>query len=155
MFLKDVQESLQGSRVIDISNGHKFCSELLNCSTVLQRPKQASRSVGVALNQPNQNSAVNDVVSAGRKKIRKKRLSKVDLSGVSRALCPTITDVREMSGYDGDNEREAIVGKIDKDTLPPQDSCLGKITFFPAIFHALNLILYEASPELTASWYVV
>ena len=155
MFLKDVQESLQGSKVIDISNGHKLCSELLNCSTVLQRPRQASRSPGVALNQPSQNSTVNNIVAAGRKKLRRKRLSKAELSGVSRMLCPSVADTKEMSGYDGDIEREAIIGKIDKDTLPPQDSYLGKITFFPPVFHALNLIFYEASPELTASWYVV
>ena len=155
MFLKDVQESLQGSRVIDIPNGHKLCSELLNCSTVLQRPKRGSRSAAVTLNQSSQNSTVNDVVSAGRKKLRRKRLSKLELSGINRMLCPSVADTKEMSGYDGDIEREAIVGKIDKDTLPPQDSYLGRITFFPPVFHALNLIFYEASPELTASWYVL
>ena len=154
MFLKDVQESLQGSRVIDVPNGHKLCSELLNCSTVLQRLKQGSQLLGVALNQPSLNSTVNDVVSAGRKKLRRKRLSKAELSGFSRTLYPSVTDVKELSGYDGDIEREAIVGKIDKDTVPPQCSYLGKITFFPPIFHALNLILCEASPELTISWYV-
>ena len=154
MFLRDVQESLQGSGVINIPNGHKLCSELLNCSTVLQRPKRPSRSAGGVLNQPSQNSTVNDVVTAGRKKLRRKRLSKVELSGFSRPLCLSLADTsREMSGYDADIEREAIVGKIDKDTLPPQDSYLGKITFFSPVFHALNLIFYEASPQLTASWY--
>lgn len=155
LFLKEVMESLQGSRVVDVSNGHKICSELLNCSTILERPKQAPHSVRTSLNQPSQNSTVNDVITTGRKKLRKKRVSKVELLSISRTLCSTIADSNEMSGYDGDIEREAIVGKIDKDSMPPHDGYLGKITFFVPLFHALNLIHSEASPELTASWYVV
>lgn len=156
MFLKDVQESLQGSRVIDVSNAHKLCSELLNCSTFLQRPKQLHHSVAMPLNQPmaSQNSTANDVIAAGRKKLRRKRKSKVEMSAITRTLCSTLTE-EEMSGYDGDIEREAIVGKVDKDTLVPQNGRLGKITLFTPVFYAFNLILHEASPELTASWYVV
>jgi len=150
LFLKDVQESLQGSRVLDVSNGNKLCSELLNCSTVLEQPKRGHRAAGMSLNHPSQTS---NVVAAGRKKIRRKRLSKVELSGISRLLCPTVVDTKEMSGYDGDIEKEAIVGKVDKNSLTPQE--LGKITFFTPLFYALDLILYEASPELTPSWYVV
>lgn len=155
MFLKDIQESLEGSRVIDVPNGHKLCSELLNCSSVLQRPKEVSYSVKVLLNQPSQNSTVNDVISAGRRKLRRKRRSKAELSTISRTLWPSLADTKEMSGYDGDIEREAIVGKVDKNTLPPQDGYLGKITFFSPVFTALTLIHCEASPELTASWYVI
>ena len=140
--------------MVDASNGNKLCSELLNCSTVLERPKQAHRTVGTFPNQPSQTSTAN-VIAAGRKKVRRKRLSKVELSGISRVLYPTVSDTKEMSGYDGDIEKEAIVGKVDKDSLMPQDSYLGKITFFTPLFYALDLILYEASPELTPSWYVV
>ena len=155
MFLKDVQESLQGSLVMDIPNGHKLCSELLNCSTILEQPKQAPHSVRGPLNQPSQNSTANDVITAGRKKLHRKKRSRVELSTIGHTLYPTLDDAMEMSGYDADIEREAIVGKVDKDSLPPQDGYLGKITFFSPVFNALNLIHYEASPELTASWYVV
>ena len=155
MFLKDVEESLQGSRVADIPNGHKLCSELLNCSTILEHRKQAPHSARASLNQPSQNSTANDVITAGRKKLRRKKRSKAELSTIGHTLYPTLDVAMEMSGYDADIEREAIVGKVDKDSLPPQDGCLGKITFFLPIFNALNLIHCEALPELTASWYVV
>ena len=155
MFLKDVQESLQGSRVVDVANGHRLCSELLNCSTVLQSPKQSPTTGKTPLNQPSQSSTGSDVISAGRKKLRRKRRSKLELSTIGRMLYPTLADTMEMSGYDGDIEREAIVGKVDKDSLPPQDGYLGKIVFFSPVFNTLNLIRCEASPDLTASWYVV
>ena len=155
IFLKEVQESLLGSLVVDIPNGHKLCSELLNCSTIMEQPKQAAHSARGPLNQPSQNSTANDIITAGRKKLRRKKRSRADLSTIGRTLYPTLDDAMEMSGYDADIEREAIVGKVDKDSLPPQDSHLGKITFFSPVFNALNLILCEASLELTASWYVV
>ena len=154
MFLKDVQESLQGSRVVDVPNAHKLCSELLKCSTILQQPtKRAPHPVGV-LNQPSQNSTANDVITAGRKKLRRKRASRVEHSSISHTLYST-TVGDDLSGYDGDIEREAIVGKVDKDSLTSQDGCLGKITFFTPVFNALDLLLHETSPELTAAWYVV
>ena len=154
MFLKEIQESLQGSRVLDVSNGHKLCSELLNCSTVLQRSKKGNHSVAISPNPPRQNSTAS-AFAGSRKKIRRKKVSKVELSSISRSLYPAAIDNKGLSGYDGDIEREAIVGKVDKDSLVAQDGYLGQITFFTPLFYALELIHLEASPELTTSWYVI
>jgi len=157
MFLKEVQDSLQGSKVADATNGHKLCTELVNCSTAFHRPKQNHHPTVVPSSTP-VNNTQHSVVVTNRKRVCRKRLSKADITTVmsNRISRSSTTDAKE-NGYDADIEKEMIVegATVYKSGISPQDGTLGKITFVTPIFHALSLIYQATVSELSAAWYVV
>ena len=156
MFLKEVQDSLQGSKVADATNGHKLCTELVNCSTAFHRPKQDRQPAVVPSNTP-VHTTQHNVVVANRKRVCRKRLSKAELTTVmsNRISRSSTTDAKE-NGYDADIEKEVIVegATVYRNGIMPQDGSLGKVTFVTPIFYALSLIHQSTVSELSAAWYV-
>jgi len=157
MFLKEVQDSLQGSKVADASNGHKLCTELVNCSTAFYCPQKNCQPTVTPSNTPV--STTQQHVIPTRKRFCRKRLSRANLTTVmsNRISRSSTTDAKE-NGYDADIEKEVIIegATVYNNGATPQNGrYLGKITFVAPIFHALSLIYQATVSELSAAWYVV
>jgi len=137
--------------VADATNGHKLCTELVNCSTAFHRPEKSCHPTVVSSSTPMHTS----VVITNRKRVCRKRLTKADITTVmsNRVSRSSTTDTKE-SGYDADIEKEVIVqgATVYNSGIPPQDGTLGKITFVTPIFHALSLIHQATVSELSAAW---